>query len=79
MIVCDTTKDQTKAESFRPVSLTIEPLWYNLTLDTQVPVFTDISVFYFILYDGTHISLLFVLLKWRYRFENRLMRILISR
>lgn len=49
MIVCEMTKDQTKAESFGPIwSLTIEPLWYKLTLDTQVPVFTSISPFYFL-------------------------------
>lgn len=36
---------------FEPIwSLTIEPLWYELTLDTQVPVFTYISWFYFCLF-----------------------------
>lgn len=41
MIVCEMTKDQTKACSSGPIwSLTIESLWYTLTLDTQVPVFT---------------------------------------
>lgn len=46
MIVCEMTKDQTKAKSFGPIwSLTIEPLWYKLTLDIQVPVFTYISLF----------------------------------
>lgn len=46
MTVCEMTKDQTKACSFGPFwSLTIEPLWYKLILDTQVPVFTYISLF----------------------------------
>lgn len=44
MAAVETTKDQTKALSLGPIwSLTIEPLWYELTLDTQVPVFTYIS------------------------------------
>lgn len=47
--VYETTKDQTKARPFGPIwSLTIEPLWYKLTVDTQVPVFTYISLFYFV-------------------------------
>lgn len=44
MVVCEMTKDQTEASSFGPIwSLTIEPLWYELTVDTQVPLFTYIS------------------------------------
>lgn len=44
--VCEMTKDQTKAESYGLIwSLTFEPLWYKLNLDTQVPVFTYISLF----------------------------------
>lgn len=49
------TKDQSKAESFGPIwSLTIEPLWYKLTLDTQVPVFTYLSLFYFLPFDCSY-------------------------
>lgn len=44
--LCEMTKDQTKAPGLI-WSLTIEPLWYELTLDTQVPVFTYLSLFYF--------------------------------
>lgn len=49
MMVYEMTKDQTEAWSFGPTwSLTIEPLWYKLTVNTQVPVFTSISLFLFL-------------------------------
>lgn len=36
-------------------SLTVEPLWYELILDTQVPAFTYISLFeLFVSFDSPH-------------------------
>lgn len=46
MTVCKTTKDQTQALLLGPDwSLTVEPLWYTLTLEIQVPEFTPIFLF----------------------------------
>lgn len=53
MIVCEMTKDQTKACSSGPIwSLTIESLWYTLTLDTQVPVL--LIIFIYVPFGGSH-------------------------
>lgn len=47
MIVCDVTRDQTKAQNPLSLfwSLTIEPLWYQLTTDASVPLLT---IYFFI-------------------------------